>query len=180
VRWGKKRISGTDYDLSHLEPFLMEVTPKAEGSPTYTVRVSFGCHTFTRELVEEDSLDLQFWADDELRCFCFDRYLYSTELPEIVRYAAKGRVYFSERTNFLIVERLEQANAPYVAFFNVEKAEKKDHECHVVMFVTSAHLRPALPDKLPPVTFATLIDYTARGKALVRPEPRKIIPGKRK
>lgn len=176
--WGKKRISGRDYDLGHLDPFPLEVTPKVEGARTYLVRVSFGSHTFTREMTKHDKPDLAFRDGRIVRAFCVDRYVHSIELPAMIRYASKGRVYFSEHSNFLIVESLVTANAPYVAFFKVERAEASGYD--VTMFVTSAHLKPALPDKLPAVTFATLIDHTAQGKPLVRPEPRRIVIVKRK
>ena len=177
--FGKKRIAGVDYDLGHLDPFTIEVKPKDEDAPTYVVRVSFGFHCFTREIMEEDALDLHMTHGKEKRCFCHDRYALSKELVDMIKYAAKGRSYFGEKANFLIVEIPSQHNAPYVAFFDVEKAKKSDG-VDAVMFVTSAHLRPKLPEKLPAVSFATVVDYRIKGKALKRPEPRKIIAQKRK
>lgn len=179
MRWGKKRIAGKDYDLGHLDPFTLKVTPKVEGADTYVVRTTFGFHTFTRDLTEEDKPDLHITHQGEKRCFCTDRYDLSRELPDLIRYASGGRVYFSQRANFLIVESLADKNAPYVAFFRIEKAKKADGY-DVAMFVTSAHLRPALPDRLPAITFATLVDYTYQQKALTRPVARIIIPVKRK
>jgi hypothetical protein len=179
VYWGKKRIAGTDYDLSHLDPFLLDVTPKIEAARTYVVRVSFGCHTFTRDLRAADKPDLHFRHEREVRCFCFDLHKHSIELPDMIRYAAGGRVYFNAGGNFLVVESVSDENAPYVAYFNVEKA-KKTEGCDAAMFVTSAHLKPALPKKLPAVTFATLIDHTVQSKTLNRPVPRRIVIIKRK
>lgn len=173
MRWGKKQIGGVIYDLSHLDPFLMGVTPKAENARTYKVRVSFGCHTFTRELTPEDKPDLRFRAGDELRCFCTERHKLSLELPDMIRYAANGRVYFSERSTFLVIE-----STP-VAFFNAEKAKKQDGY-DVTMFVTSAYAKPKLPNKLPAVTLSTLIDYRFKGIPLKRPQPRKIVLIRRK
>ena len=97
----------------------------------------------------------------------------------MIKYAVKGRAYFGEKSNFLIVESLSQRNAPYVAFFDIEKATKLDG-VDAVMFVTSAHLRPKLPDRLPSVSFATIVDCRIQGKTLKRPEPRRIIVQKRK
>lgn len=179
MEWRPKRIAGRVYDLNHLHPFLLEVKPKAENAPTYVVRVSFGLHCFTRGLMADDGLDLYVRHDRELRCFCFERYELSKELADMIRYAAGGRAYFGEKANFLIVESVSKANAPYVAFFGIEKAKKKD-SYDAAMFVTSAHLRPALPDRLPAVSFATVVDYSVRGQPLRRPEPRKIIIPKRK
>jgi len=97
----------------------------------------------------------------------------------MIRYAANGRVYFSERATFLVIESESGANAPYVAFFNAEKAKKQDGY-DAVMFVTSAYLKPSLPDKLPAVTLATLINCRVKGKPLKRPESRRIMMVKRK
>lgn len=179
MRWGKKQISGVIYDLTHLDPFLMDVTPKAKKAPTYKVRVSFGCHTFTREVTPQDKPDLHFHAGNELRCFCTERHKLSLELPDMIRYAANGRVYFSERATFLVIESVPGANAPYVAFFNAEKAKKHDGY-DVAMFVTSAYVKPKLPNKLPAVTLSTLIDYRFKGMPMKRPEPRKIVLIRRK
>jgi hypothetical protein len=126
-----------------------------------------------------DSPGLYMTQGSERRCFCFDHYELSKELVGMIRYAANGRAYFGEKSNFLIVESLSRQNAPYVAFFDIEKA-KKSGGVDAVMFVTSAHLRPNLPDRLPAVSFATLVDYRIQGKILKRLQPRRIIVQKRK
>jgi len=179
VEWKPKKIAGTLYDLGHLHPFKMEVSPKGEGAQTYIVRVTFGLHCFTRDIKDEDAPDLHVTHDGERRCFCFDRYELSKELVEAIKYAAKGRAYFTERTNFLILESLTQHNAPYAIFFDVDKAKKVDGY-DAAMFVTSAHLRPNLPEKLPPITFATIVGYKVQGKQLKRSEPRRVAVQKRK
>jgi hypothetical protein len=179
VEWKPQKIEGKLYDLSHLHPFRLEVKPKGEDAPTYVVRVTFGFHCFTRDLNGEDTPDLHVVHDGEKRCFCFARYELSRELIEAIKYAANGRAYFTQRTNFLILESLSQHNAPYAIFFDVEKAKKADGY-DAAMFVTSAHLRPDLPEKLPPVTFATIVDYRIQAKKLKRPEPRRVIVQKRK
>jgi hypothetical protein len=89
------------------------------------------------------------------------------------------RAYFSERAEFLVVEGLPGTNAPYVAFFNVERAKRRDG-FDAAMFVTSAHPKPNLPEKLSAVTFRTLIDYRVQGKLLKRPPPRRVVIVKRK
>lgn len=179
MEWKPKKISGQIYDLNHLHDFKLEVKSKAEDATTYNVRVSFGFHCFTRDLVDTDAPDLHMVHDGEKRSFCFDRYELSKELVDAVKYAANGRAYFTQRANFIIVESLSQQNAPYVIFFDIEKAKKADGY-DAAMFVTSAHLRPDLPDKLPPITFATIVDYRIQGKQLKRPEPRRVIMQKRK
>ena len=54
MSWGKRTFGGVEYDLSHLDPFTMQVTPKGEDARTYNVRVTFTCHTFTREWRETE------------------------------------------------------------------------------------------------------------------------------
>jgi hypothetical protein len=176
MSWGKKRIAGVIYKFDHLDPFTIEVTPK--DGRTYKVRVSFGFHTFTRELKAEDGLDLHIRHGNETRCFCHDRYRLSFELKDMICYAAKGRVYFSQNSNFLIVESVSDESGPFIAVFNIQKAKDDGHD--VAMFVTSAHLRPALPKRLPAVTFATLMDYKVRGRPLTPAPSRPIIAVKRK
>ena len=179
MSWGSKRIAGVVYDLSHLDAFVMDVTPAVAGAATYKVRVTFGCHTFTRKRLEADTPDLHFDHEGEKRSFCTERHKHSLDLPDLILYAAKGRVYFSEKADFLIVESRPGTNAPYVVFFNVEKAKKLDGY-DAAMFVTSAHPKPNLPTKLPAVTFRTLIDYRVQGKKLKRPPPRMVVMIKRK
>lgn len=53
---------------------------------------------------------------------------------DAIKYAANSRAYITQRTNFLILESVAQHNAPYAIFFD-------------------------LPEKLLPVTFATIVDY---------------------
>lgn len=165
--WGSKVIAGVVYDLSHLDPFDMKVTPKAEGSPTFSVRVSFGCHTFTRDLLPTDKPDLFFRDGTEKRAFCTIRHGLSAGLPAMIQNAAGGRAFFSERREFLVLDA-EAQGGPYVAFFNMERARNKSHDA--AMFVTSAHCRPGLPKRLPAVTFATLVAAAAVGRKIRRPD----------
>ena len=179
MSWGNKQIAGVVYDLTHLDGFVMGVTPTPDGAKTYRVRVTFGCHTFTRKRKDEDTPDLHFDHEDEQRSFCTERYQHSLGLPDMILYAANGRAYFSEREEFLVVAGLPGTNAPYVAFFKIERAKKHDGY-DAAMFVTSAHPKPNLPERLPAVTFRTLVDYRVQGKKLSRPAPRRVMIVKRK
>lgn len=169
MSWGKKRIAGVTYDLSHLNPFAMSVTPTTADAPTYRVGVMFGCHTFTRKLTPEDSADLHFKNGKETRCFCIDRHKLSLGLPGIIAAASKGgRAFFSnEPANYLVIDSEDYGDAgPYVVLFKLEKARKAHLD--VAMFVVSAYLKPALPKRLPATTFSALIGTVAAG---YRPKP---------
>jgi hypothetical protein len=167
-RWHDISIEGTDYDLSHLHPFTVKVTPKADGAPTFKVYVSFGSHTFTKEWLENDNPAYLIKHDGERRCFCPIRYGHSLHLPAIIHKGVNGKAYFSQTRNFLLVENLPGINGPYAVFFKVEKAKSKDFD--VAMFVVSAYEKPDLPRRLPKITFATLISKTANGQPIMRPK----------
>jgi hypothetical protein len=87
-------------------PLRFEVQPKAEAAPTYALRVTFGFHCFTRKREASDTPDLHMRHKGESRSFCLERYALSKELIGMIKYAANGRAYFGEKSNFLIVESL--------------------------------------------------------------------------
>jgi hypothetical protein len=147
----------------------MLVTPQQAYAPTYTVRVSFGAHCFTRDAEYGDTPDFHFKDGGTIRFFCPIRHAYSIHLPDIVRNAAKGNAYFGNgHEKYLLVEKVDGMNAPYVAAFKIEKA--KSRGIHASMFVVSAHTRPNLPQNLPTIRLATLVALTVQGKAVARPK----------
>ncbi len=169
MSWGRRRIAGVVYDLRHLDPFDMIVTPQHVGAAVYKVRVSFGAHTFTRKLKPTDTPDLHFPDGCETRCFCTKRHGYSIHLPEIVRASVNGRAYFGNRDmRYLLLDRLPGLNAPYVVAFKVAKAKDRSHDA--TMFVVSAHERPSLPSDLRVIKVGTLISLTMQGKPILRPK----------
>ena len=170
MAWGSKRIAGVTYDLKHLDPYVINVTPTVAEAPTYRVGVMFGCHTFTRDLTAADKPDLHFKNGGETRCFCVDRHALSLGLPTLVSGAAVAgqRAFFTElRHNFLLLDGSYGAAGPYVVIFKLERARKPHLD--VAMFVVSAYLKPNLPPKLPATTFATLIATVAAGKTIQVP-----------
>jgi hypothetical protein len=171
VAWNKFSAGPTDYDLSHLSPFTLSVTPKAAEAPTFKVLVSFGHHTFTRELNAADPLEMRFSHNNDTRCFCPVRHGHSQELPRIVTEGATGRAYFSQTRNYLLVENLPGVIGPYAVFFNIERA-KNLKAIDATLFVVSAYPKPGLPPKrdLPAITFATLVSKTVAGHEIRRPK----------
>ena len=171
--WGEFVIGDVAHDLSHLDPFVMTVAPKAQGAPVYNVLVSFGSHTFTREVSPSDPVAERFVDGSDVRCFCPIRHAHSLNLPRIVRRASVGRAYFSQGRNLLCVDWLPGLEAPYAVFFNLVKS--RDHRLDAAMFVVSAYAKPELPDRLPSVTFATLVSHVVAGHALVPPRDARSI-----
>lgn len=166
--WGSKKLAGVVYPLNHLNPFVLNVTPAVQDAHSYRVSVAFGCHTFTREVQGADTPDMFFHNGKETRSFCTTRHAMSLGLPQLIQASASGRAYFSQNTNFLILDNGYGAAGPYVVCFKLEKARKKNID--VAMFVLSAYLKPALPKRLPATTMAALVATVAWGKPITRPK----------
>jgi len=108
MAWKCFRLGGSSYDLDHLNTRLFEVTPNVTGAMTRKVKISFGCHTFTRELLAGDRPDVHFRHAGEVRAFCTVRHAHSLNLPKIVDYAASGEGHISARrkTSFCWIQEL--------------------------------------------------------------------------
>lgn len=151
--WGRKRIAGTVYDLTHLDPFEMDV-PLVNG-PAIRVQVQFGCHTFTESFSRQwHSPDLLITDGRDERAFCLNRYGHSLSLPAAVRQAVSERV-CNDSGRTLINARLPGLNGPYLIAFKIRA--RKTHKFDGVMTVVSAHHRPNLDQELPSAPFPTVV-----------------------
>lgn len=169
-KWTAKKIQGKVYSLSHLDPFVLSVTPTPAGSQTYRVRVSFGLHTFSTHLEPEHTPDMVVRDGRDVRCFCTERYALSQSLPELVQAAAAKKAFFSHDGNYVVFEHRDSngARVPYAAFFDLRRSEdKRTHDA--AMFIKSAYLKPNLPKRMDAIKFATLVAKVSRGEAIVRP-----------
>ncbi len=145
----------------------MQVTPKGEDARTYNVRVTFTCHTFTREWRETDLEEHRFDEAGETRAFCPVRFEHSQSLKGIIIAASTGKVRFNNQTPFVIPATIEGLEGPYAIYFRAIKAKTRGLD--VVIDVRSAHHKPNLDMTLPKVTFATVVGHTVAGKAIKRP-----------
>lgn len=171
MTWGSFKSGDTEFDLSHLDPFTITVASKSPGPEAreYQVRVTFGCHTFTREWESGDSEELRFEFEDHLRCFCPARHALSVCLPDLIRQAAKGKVHFNNKSSpFLTVHNVPGSNGPYVIYFDAIRATGSGLD--VVIDVRSAHSKPNLATNLPKVGFGTIVGLTAAGRPVRRPK----------
>ena len=173
MNWGKVEIGDVEFDLTHLDPFTINVTPSVPDAPTYKVLVSFSHHAFTRDLVEGDPDHHRFGPDHDVRCFCPERHQLSLLLPEIVKAATTGKAYFPARNhpiqrNFLLV-KLVAGEPPYLVVFNLERA--RGINADAVMNIVSAHPRPGMGStrKFESIRVATLVSKTVRGERVMRP-----------
>lgn len=160
--WGKKKIAGTVYDLTHLDQFTIYV-PRSSGNP-YRLRVQFGVHTFTRKYTPLDTPDLAISNGKELRAFCLERWAHSQHLPAAIRQAVSGDVLLSNGKP-IIATRLPGLEGPYLIAFDIQLRSTSKYDA--VLMVTSAHQRPKLDEVLPTATFPVVVS-SAIAKAPVR------------
>lgn len=171
MRRDSLHIDGFEYVLSHLNPFTVDVSPSAVDAATYKVLVTFGHHTFTRTVdFATDSASYHYSEGGDLRCFCPDRFYASQGLPSLIASAVRGKAYFSQNRNYMLIDQ-PLGGAPYAVFFNLEKT-RSVKGLDASMFVVSAYEKPGLPAKsrLPSISFATLVAKTARGEPITRPK----------
>jgi hypothetical protein len=81
--------AGETYCLKHLHPIELDhVMPAAKfhAAVTAKVHVSFGLHTFTRDIEAGDLPEDRYRDNRETRCFCHERYKHSIACrPSCVR-----------------------------------------------------------------------------------------------
>lgn len=160
--WGKKRIAGTVYDLTHLDPFEFDV-PRANGVPL-VLQVQFGSHTFTEAFTPLHSRDLAISdGSGPLRAFCLHRYSHSLSLPAAVRQAVSGDVCLNEG-RFNIAASLPGLEGPYLIAFKLRP--KKTKKFDGVMTVVSAHHRPKMDLTLPCAPFKVVVSATLAGRKI--------------
>jgi hypothetical protein len=163
-------VGEIEYNLAHLEPFTINVTPNAPEAPTFKVLVLFSHHTFTREIKDGDDVAYHYIENNDPRCFCHDRYLSSQSLKAVVESSSGGKAYFSQNRNFMLIDQ-PLGGPPYAVFFNIERATKISG-VSANMFVASAYEKPGLParSKLPSISFATLVAKTVRSELIRKPK----------
>lgn len=165
------KIEEIEYDLAHLNPFTVNVTPRFPDAKTYKVLVSLGHHTFTREFRPKvDSKEFLHIEGGEERCFCQDRYLASKSLRRMISHNCKGKAYFSQNHNFMLLDQ-PLGGPPYAAFFTMQRT-KNIKDIDATMFIVSAYEKPGLPSRsrLPSISFATLTHKTIIGQEIKRPK----------
>ena len=84
MKWGVREFGGTAYSLAHLNPFGLKIVAASDDAPDVHVRVTFGCHTFTRSVEVGDPDDLLLTHGGEVRTFCPIRYSLSFALRDAV------------------------------------------------------------------------------------------------
>lgn len=162
MMWGKKKINGTVYDLTHLDPFILNV-PRSGVLDDYRVLVEFGSHTFTEAFTPLHNRDLAISDGKDLRAFCLKRHGYSQTLPAAIRAAVSGVACF-DHGRMLISGALPGLAGPYLIAFKLRA--KKTSRFDAVMTIVSAHHRPNLDPNLLCAPFKAAISATIQGRKI--------------
>lgn len=158
MSWGSRKIRGTEYSLKHLDPFTL---PVLCGDRSYRVQVSFGAHSFTREVKEGDTPDLRFMDGGQARTFCVHRYAHSLHLPAAICSAVEGDVCVSRNT-YVLDTTLPGLAGPYLVVFNLRRERGKRFDARLE--VRSAHHRPNLEKGLARAKFKVVLASVINGK----------------
>lgn len=128
-------VSGEPLDLSHLQPFNLEVESKKAGK-ILRVHVTFTSHCFTKSYDPETHTLGEQIIDRETsspRSFCNVRYSLSLRLPELVQSLnhPKTKVWeTASRRNWSYSIKVEDPAGPYHLFFELRRtpAAMRNHQ----------------------------------------------------
>ena len=145
MKWHPFHHQGQEYDLSHVHPFDWEYTaPATDKRPerTYRIAVQFSMHTFTRGMVEGETVDpaLLYRDSREERAFDFVRYAFSNQLPTIVRQLGERVCYHTHHGTFFTIEVVNPDGVAqdYEVYFKLSRSSRKGW---LTLYVQSAYLR---------------------------------------
>jgi hypothetical protein len=137
--------TGTVYDLSHLDPSVVEYIQagtETVAAKVYKVNVIYTQHCFTRDIPRSGVYDkaLEHRDGKEVRLFDVDRWELSKRLPEIVCALAERTCQHAKENNFVTVESVTDDGSvvEYDVFFVASKAARAGF---INLFIQSAYLK---------------------------------------
>jgi hypothetical protein len=169
MKWGKRKVGGVTYDLTHLDPFILDIPPHGDGEQL-KARVRFGSHTFTLKWDDNYIEEYRIKDGKKSRCFCPVRHGHSKHLPGILQLACAGRVLFDPDQKLVMLGNPPGAIMPYAVFFEMTAARRQTYELDIV--VVSAHNQPHIKAKLG-MPFPQLARIVADGGAIPWPKKAK-------
>ena len=145
MQWGKRTVAGVEYDLTHLDPFILTM-PSHNGAAEIAARVRFGSHVFTIKWDTNYIDDYRVTDGKKSRCFCPERFGHSTHLRGLVELSCPGRVLFDPARKLVMLGNPPGTLSPYAMFFEMDRVVGRPYELDIV--VVSAHAQPHLKAKL--------------------------------
>ncbi len=147
--WEPAVVDGIAHDLSHLDPFDLELSIPAKGDRParhYAIHVSFSMHTFTRAPKAGERLDpaRSYSSDRETRLFDLDRYNLSFRLRSIIEGLGSRKVFHTRHGTYVTVDVVGQdgRTAEYSVFFEVARADRRGR---LRLYVRSAYVQDRIP-----------------------------------
>jgi hypothetical protein len=166
---------GESYCLKHLHPIEFDhIMPPSKLHPeaTVMVHVSFGLHTFTRDIKADDPPEDDYSDNRETRCFDYERYKHSHRLPVIVREIPTCRkLYFSRtRTGLINYATFDTADGKtYAVFFDVMRYKSRGPNTALLTIESAYELHETkLDTREGRVSFNVLLGHALRG---TKPNP---------
>lgn len=145
MQWGKRRIGGVLYDLTHLDPVILAIPGFEQQSPILA-RLRYGAHVFTLKWSDNYIDEYRILDGRQSRCFCPIRYAHSLHLPHLIQTHCGGRVMFDPQKKLVLLGNPPGSLEPYAIFFELTRARSKPYQLD--MLVVSAHERPRIRAKL--------------------------------
>lgn len=187
LKQGHLDVDGRRYDLSHLLARVVEFTMPATGKfPALTVsmQVEYTSHCVTYgSAIDGKPFDFTSLSPARRlrdhrgieRVFCFDRYRWSLQLPEIIARLDSHTCYFTGRENWLAIDMIddEGRRCEYEVFFRLRRG---DAPRTLRLVVESAYVRdpakkkPGLPrSRRGRIKFAVMAAKILRGEPIRDP-----------
>lgn len=140
MKWRPFTFQGTTYDLSHLDPFDWHYTTEATDKLTaikYKFQVTFSMHCFSRKPLVNEQVTGNMWYPwpREQRIFCFDRYEFSKQLPDIIQDLGGRNCWHTHHGTFFTIEVTTKGvqKTEYEIYFDVTKATRKGNWLNLVI-----------------------------------------------
>lgn len=167
-------FEGDVWDLSHLEPFVFQLSIAKDGEPDWLVKVLVTCsaHCFTHKTEDDSRLEIPssqlYVFNNEVRVLDLERYQLSREfLPRILaELSTKKIVIAGEGRNFMTYERHTAGGVEvYAVYFSVVKARRKGR---LELYIESAYPRTLTKrvKEAKPVRLKTLLRAVYEGRKL--------------
>jgi hypothetical protein len=179
MSWQPYTHNGLVFDLSHLDDFehtYIQAATTKNAEKRYKVFVTFTDHPFT-DSSNEDGVSIYSRTHSregiKNRYFNFKRWMYSRQLPALIREFATGNKHFYVLQDgaYFRLELLNDQNhmIEYDIFFDLYKEKKR-----LVLIIKSAYERAPNSNERPKLdrtnnfSFFTLLNATSQGKRIHR------------
>lgn len=159
-----KTIDGVTYELSHLDPMVIQVPFEAQ---TFETLVVFSCHCFTEKFDGHIHTDADAYLHNgERRAFDAERHRLSLALPGHLATLGNQTIYHTQQESFFFLRTVNSLGVavPYVVFLRSFKSNKEDID--VVVNVSSAYTKPGMTKWAAPVKFSRMVNARARNQRL--------------